>query len=103
MSRQKRSKIFYILNVIMIVLLLFDLFKVKSLLSDNYIVNDSSLLMGYFQNVPLLSDMFKVFTDTFGTNSIVYGFMSIFTIDIIYYVILCLPFDIIDFIKSFKR
>ena len=103
MSKQKRSKIFYLLNVILIVLLLLDLFKVKSLLSDNYIVNDSSVLMGYFQNVPLLSDMFKVFTDSFGTNNIVYGFMSILTIDIIYYVVLCLPFDIIDFIKSFKK
>lgn len=100
MTKQKRSKIFYILNILLLILLVFDLFKVKSLLGDNYIINDNTFIFNFYKNIPLLSDMFDVFADAFGTSDFMGGCYSIFCINIVYWCVLCLPLDIIDAVKK---
>ena len=99
LSKNKRLKLLYIINVVALVLCLLDIFKVKSLLGDTYLINDSSFI-SLFSNVPLLNDVFKVITDTFGTSYFVYACLSVFTMDIIYWCVCCLPFVLIDYIKE---
>ena len=102
LSKNKRVKIIYVINVLIIVLSLLDIFKVKSLLGDTYLINDS-VFISFFQNVPLLSDIFKVITDTFGTSYLVYMCLSLFTFNVVYWCICCLPFVIVDVVKEFTH
>ena len=99
LSKNKRLKLLYIINVVALVLCLLDIFKVKSLLGDTYLINDSSFI-SFFSNVPLLNDVFKVITDTFGTSYFVYACLSVFTMDIVYWCVCCLPFVLIDVVKG---
>lgn len=99
-SKQKRLKVRFILNCVFGVLALFYLFGVKSLQGDFLIVSDISKVVSWFQNVPFLSQVYQVITNTFGTSDIVYLTLTFISLNVLTWCVVDLPLLLIDFVKG---
>jgi hypothetical protein len=100
MNKQKRSKIRFILNVVFGICCLLYLFGVKSVYGDVLIISDISKVVSWFQNVPLLADVYESITNVFGTNDIVYLTLTFISLNVLSWCSIDLPLNIIDFIKG---